>query len=80
MVVYLLNLAYSPFSGIWAKLPHKKTANPSNMWVRHYKSFISRLIFLSPSQEARLSSPLPKQLHLFYRSGTRVRMLLYEAL
>lgn len=39
---------------------------------------ISRLIFLSLSLEARLSSLLPKLLHLFYLSDIRVGMLLYE--
>lgn len=39
---------------------------------------ISHLTFLSLSQEARLSSLLPKLLHLFYLNCIYVRMHLYE--
>lgn len=43
-----------------------------------FSLLISHLIFLSLSQEARPFSLLPKLIHLFYLSGIRVGMLLYE--
>lgn len=55
---------------------NKKGIDPVRQFL--FICLISHLVFLSLSLEARLFSLLPKLLHLFYLSGIRVGMLLYE--